>query len=101
MVQDTVMGDITLQDMVVHPMAMAQDTVMGDITLQDMMAHPMAMAQGTVMGDITLQDMVAHPMVMAQDTVGLTLVHVIEKSEETKAQDEESAWNPQMTWHWV
>ena len=101
MVRDTVMRDITLQDLVVHTLAMAQDTVLEDITLQDMVAHPMAMAQGTVLEDITLQGMVAHPMAMAQGTVALTLVHITEKSEEMKTQDEESAWNPQLTWHRV
>lgn len=84
-----------------HPLAMVRDTVMRDITLQDLVVHTLAMAQDTVLEDITLQDMVAHPMAMAQGTVALTLVHITEKSEEMKTQDEESAWNPQLTWHRV
>ncbi|EDL79874.1 rCG27087 [Rattus norvegicus] len=101
MVQDTVLGEITLQDLVAHPIAIVQDTVLGEITLQDLVAHPMAMVQDTVLGDnITLQDLVAHPMAMAQGTVGLTLVHITEKSEEMKTQDEKSAWNL-LSWHWA
>lgn len=84
-----------------HLLPMVQDTVLGEITLQDLVAHPMAMVQDTVLGDnITLQDLVAHPMAMAQGTVGLTLVHITEKSEEMKTQDEKSAWNL-LSWHWA
>lgn len=82
-VQGTVLGKNTLQDLAAQPLAMVQP-------LQDLVAHPLPMAQDTVLGEITLQDM-AQPLAI--------LVHTTEKSEEMKTQDEESAWNPQLTWH--
>ncbi|KAL1787046.1 hypothetical protein HispidOSU_029925 [Sigmodon hispidus] len=75
---------------VVHPLPMVQDTVLGDTTLQDLVVHPLPMVQDTVLGDTTLQDMVVHPL---EDTVGLpmAMVHITEKSEEKRTQDEDSA----------
>lgn len=76
----TVLGEITLQDLAVQPLATVQP-------LQDLVAHTMTMVQGKV----TLQVLDAQPLAI--------LVHITEKSEEMKTQEEESAWNPQLTWH--
>ncbi|GAB1286719.1 hypothetical protein APTSU1_000194900 [Apodemus speciosus] len=78
----TVLGEITLQDLAVHPLAMVQP-------LQDLVAHPITMVQGK----ITLQVLDVQPLAI--------LVHITEKSEEMKTQEEESAWNPLLTSHQI